>query len=394
MAPTEKLPPKFWITRTAFAVMFVILSFLIMKRELKKRFFQRQIKVEFTTKILQYSSLMGIISSFITFTMSSLGFFNITCIFGRFIGYVFVSIQFTSMGFYQLSRLYYCFANSQIHSNRGYPKWLFIIMCIIGIIVLPTYPISILYSASGTVIKSHCGISGDDWYHYYQDANPKVSSRTGGLWAIASLIYFIWDITTILLYVWKIRLFKQYHKESQPIVYKRILSILYKIFILTLFYEVATVISVVTNIQGDRMIINAIMGSFRFIPPFSYCYAMFLMMDHNHSEYIMFLRVIAKLRLHICCCCCCGYIMVKEQLNEVDAMDMDDKKALELQLEMQETQKNNNMDDSDKYETRNMSEDDQKITSNGNELSTTVSIEDPMKKEQRGASSIFCKCCK
>ena len=38
---------------------------------------------------------------------------------------IFLQTQSLFMEYYQLSRLYYCFSRDQIHSDKGYPKWLF-----------------------------------------------------------------------------------------------------------------------------------------------------------------------------------------------------------------------------------------------------------------------------
>ena len=42
------------------------------------------------------------------------------------------STQFMFMGFYQLSRLYYCFSNKQLHNRNGYPLCVFIIKFVSG----------------------------------------------------------------------------------------------------------------------------------------------------------------------------------------------------------------------------------------------------------------------
>ena len=44
---------------------------------------------------------------------------------------------------------------------------------------------------------------------------------------------------------------------------------------------------------------------------------MYLMMDHNKLEYIKFLRLIKRMKLHWICCNLCGEI-IEEQLLELD----------------------------------------------------------------------------
>lgn len=40
---------------------------------------------------------------------------------------IFFYSQIAAMQCYQLSRIHYCFSRQQIHSNKGYPKWLFLL---------------------------------------------------------------------------------------------------------------------------------------------------------------------------------------------------------------------------------------------------------------------------
>ena len=48
----------------------------------------------------------------------------------------------------------------------------------------------------------------------------------------------------------------------------------------------------------------------------SLSFAMYLMMEHNESEYIKFLKLIYHLKLHFCCCRC--RFIVMEQLEDLD----------------------------------------------------------------------------
>merc|ERR1712083_141926 len=46
-----------------------------------------------------------------------------------------MAIQFPSLGLYQLSRLHYCFSRDQVHSDKGYPFWSFMVMIVIGMVL-------------------------------------------------------------------------------------------------------------------------------------------------------------------------------------------------------------------------------------------------------------------
>ena len=107
----------------------------------------------------------------------------------------------------------------------------------------------------------------------------------------------LWDFTTLSMYAIKIRLFRKYIK-TQPLVYKRVSSILYKIFILTLFYEMVIVFWTILGVLqfiGDVFRSQLVLFASYFASDFIICsvsYSMYLMMDHNQQQYIKFLRVI------------------------------------------------------------------------------------------------------
>ena len=71
-----------------------------------------------------------------------------------------------------------------------------------------------------------------------------------------------------------------------PTVYKRIMSILHKIFILIMVYEVFSIL------HGGILLCTSkwfILVTARKIVSISVCYSMYLMMDHNKEQYIKFL---------------------------------------------------------------------------------------------------------
>ena len=226
------------------------------------------------------------------------------------------------MGFYQISRLYYSFANEQIHSNKGYPKWLFNLMIAIGIFLSINYPLSFILSPHLISIKSKCYVNSKFEYVAIS-ADPEFGvGEYGFIWFLFNmLLYIIWDVSTLLLYGFKLKSMKKQYKESQPIVYKRIAAILYKIFILSLFYEIVTVISafiLITfgSIGLDSNFFDVLSAVWSCFVPLSFSYSIYLMMEHNHDKYVTFLRYIYKFRLYLCCCCC-GHI-VMDQLEELD----------------------------------------------------------------------------
>ncbi len=42
--------------------------------------------------------------------------------------------QVVFMGMFQLTRLYLCFSNDQVHGKNGYPQWVFVVMVSLGVL--------------------------------------------------------------------------------------------------------------------------------------------------------------------------------------------------------------------------------------------------------------------
>eukprot|EP01084_Bolivina_argentea_P007980 14935_1 len=113
-------------------------------------------------------------------------------------------IQLIFMGYYQLSRLHYCFSSSQVHSKQGYPDWLFIIMYSVATLAILTMVIT-PWIPPMTIYKS-CGLNKT--YQFYYIRNSDISSIVDTiLFNVYMITYLCWEILTLLLYVCKIRSF-------------------------------------------------------------------------------------------------------------------------------------------------------------------------------------------
>ena len=149
------------------------------------------------------------------------------------------------------------------------------------------------------MFNKRCGINGNLEYFEY----PLVLYSLERGYKIQSILVLglipgvCWDWITFLLYFCKIYSFRGY-KDTETIVFKRIISTLYKIFILTLLYEVMFILLF-----------------FPCFPSMAMSYSIYLMMDHNKEKYLKFLRWTSYLKLHWICCC--WRHIVIDQLNEV-----------------------------------------------------------------------------
>ena len=310
MATDAQVSPIEWIPRLSVMALSTILNLIILKSETTKR---NTNKSAFTTKSLKYSSLSCIACGLIADIFYTLQWINGACHFSRYMATMSVILQTISMGIFQLSRLYYCFSRDKVHSDKGYPKWVFIIM----VIVLPVStfmmiaPITFFSNVHGIRIK--CGINSKFQYYYTTIGDYPWIVLTG---SIVVFLGVIWDITTLALYLFKIRLFREY-KDAEPAVYKRILSILYKIVILTVFYDISMSITALCILVTRYLPwLEFITTSIATAQTVTFSLSMYLMLDHNVKQYTIFLRFIHRCKLYLCCCCY-GY-MVVEQLNDLD----------------------------------------------------------------------------
>ena len=208
------------------------------------------------------------------------------------------------MGLYQLSRLYYCFSNNQIHSDKGYPLWFFIIMYTIGIVIAALWIFYHLFFDHADCFRSNCTINSKLMYQY-EPMHPYSASNAIPWYTVCSVLIVFWDISTLCFYIYKIHGFnrlKETENETDPTIHKRIMNILYKIFILTVMYQVPMMIGVLCTPLILFYNLDALFWFNGFSFSIGLNLSMYLMMDHNHKEYIKFLKKIQSLRLHFICC--------------------------------------------------------------------------------------------
>ena len=93
---------------------------------------------------------------------------------------------------------------------------------------------------------------------------------------------------------------------------------------------------------------------------------MFLMMEHNKSEYFKFLKGLNKYKCDFVCYCCCRFMIV-DQLNELQS-------DLDLNENRRGDDKNASPHNTTHWETRDLSIQDYKIIATGNMKSIDTSI--------------------
>ena len=322
---TVSLGPLYWISGVVTGTFCTGIHIILLKKEINKR---RSGDAIFTTKYLKIWSILCIISGFIAAFGAASYFIDGFCYINRWVWMISLYNQYVFMGFYQLSRLYYSFANDKIHSKKGYPNYIFIIMFTVGIIFMIT-----IYPFHASHVVTHCGIG--DKLVYHEQVKISTVDIEGFYFSVITFGgALIWDFITLALYAFKIRVLYQARKNmvtssnayspsqvENDQVQTRILSILYKIAIITLFYEFVffMVLSFVT-IAAELKVTWLYYVSFCLsndIPILTLTFCMFIMMDHNHGTYGRFLRILYVTKLYWIGCCCCRY-MVIQQVNEMN----------------------------------------------------------------------------
>ena len=309
-----------WIPAAVIRFLWAIPLSVLLISEIRHRYFREKQPLTFSTKWLEAFSLLCIICMFLSSLFYTLKFFLFFCTFSLFLTNVFIIFGVMFMGYYQIARLYLCFANEQQHSNKGYPKRLFIFMYLVAVPLVIGY-LSMI-SIYPNVFSRKCAINDDMDFSQYPLDIPHFKG-TVILSGIFGTIYLIWDITTLLLYTWKIYQFKTMKDMDQSSeVFLRITMILYKIITLTLFYEIMaflgafSVAIALSAIDVDSLMFPVIQSIPNGLVSFSISLAMYLMMDHNKDKYVQFLRILRFCGLHWICCKWRNVVL--DQLKELD----------------------------------------------------------------------------
>ena len=101
-------------------------------------------------------------------------------------------LQPLAMGYYQLSRIYYCFARDQVYSAKGYPNWLFYAMYIFG--ALWAIYLAVVQAIS-VPLRAQCGFSSSLRFEAnFIEIVP--ASKFTVLFIPVMLAYFFWDFGT------------------------------------------------------------------------------------------------------------------------------------------------------------------------------------------------------
>ena len=74
-------------------------------------------------------------------------------------------------------------------------------------------------------------------------------------------------------------------------------------------------LALIIAVDGPRELKNTIISLGISVSYSTAACSMYLMLDHNHGQYLQVIKIFYKLRLHWICCCCCKYV-ISDQMDE------------------------------------------------------------------------------
>ena len=115
-----------------------------------------------------------------------------------------VTVQFAAVECYQLSRVYYCFSQKKVHSDKGYPKWVFYV-AFTGTAIW--FLASLFFNYSWITTNCYIQVDGssresfqNEGIHFF----PWPFSWTMLSWSFITLCHGVVEIATISLYWYKV----------------------------------------------------------------------------------------------------------------------------------------------------------------------------------------------
>ena len=333
MVHVQVITPPAWIVRMVISLIIFVIIARILRSEVKKR---RLATTQFYSKYLRFTSAVCIwlapITPLFIFLSVIPGFCTIRLIGSAMMFYT----QFVFLGFYQLSRLHYCFSDQQLHGNKGYPLWVFVMMISIGImgwisalilhLLVDTLPSKCGYTDNGSLFYRFRArailFDGDSW-------EDEWLAQIWWIWInTLTISSHSWDLTILLLYLFKIYQIGKVHKSKENRVWNNVLFILHRIVIITVFYHICSLTLTILfsilslNQFSENTLVNAIVTeiyvSGGILAYNSLCFfSILLMMDHNTNLYVVLLHFLRNFHLKYCCFCCC-HKMVDRQLQHLD----------------------------------------------------------------------------
>ena len=184
-------------------------------------------------------------------------------------------------------------------------------MYVIGIVIIIN---SAIFPWFLVPIPSKCGC--DDKYICSVTYTGSLYHSFYTQWISFTAYAVISWVFVLLLYIVILLSIKKRFTNSQS--NDKIMGILHRILILTIIYEVIGLggsFTHVYHIKNPTNFAYILNGTMNGLLSTTLSFSMFLMQDHNTTEYKKFLNILYKLRLHNCLCCCFR-LRIKKEVEE------------------------------------------------------------------------------
>ena len=314
-----------WFPSTIIALFVFVVNVLILQRERQNRQKREERELRFASKYLSISSYCCIALGPFVCLSCMLQFLDGVCLVSRNTTTIFFLCPFVCVEWFQISRLYYCFSADKVHSTKGYPRCVFIIMliwlffaCILGIVT---------YGFLSPTIE--CYLRGGDAVVVMWNIPDSFGYNFDILFFVDIVLFLAMDLMTVLLYWCKIHSFAKYRAEKYRASYQRVQSVLHRVLILTFFYQISGFWLYTIGLMADSMLGVSSTVVTMAVLSMILSISVFLMEDHNTKEYLGFLRFLRGLRLYLCCCCCCAMVRHHYQvmMDDIETDEMQVKRA-------------------------------------------------------------------
>ena len=197
-------------------------------------------------------------------------------------------------------------------------------------------------------LTNYCGISKDWKYIQHEDG---LTNDVAKILNIGFAMAHFLDFLTLILYIHKVSSFKKYKSDKYDGVHKRIMSVLLRVTICTLLYQIPAYFlylpTAILYFQGDNrkvLWIQVLLWISLLIWMITLNYSMYLMQSHNTKEYHVFMRCLVRIRILNLCYCCKDGIQYEMKM----AMDANEVKMVQSTDDQRKT-------DDTVYDTRALS---------------------------------------
>lgn len=208
--------------------------------------------------------------------------------------------------FFEIARLKLCFYSNKIPSELAYPKFLFTFLYSIGWILLLTSISYLWFTAE---------------IYELDPLNMGCSYDSNNLWSFISTLLVIvlatWNWTIIGLYTFKLYQLKKSiiskDEKSKHCLQKINLVLSKMLFLILIIQIIANSIGLLIIWYSDAQ--WQIGWMIDFITVIS---VMYLMLEHNQSDYYKFIGFFIKIKCIKYCCCCIKNMIEEDKINEIN----------------------------------------------------------------------------